>query len=83
MSDSTIADLIRAERKARGVSQARAAEDLGVSGLTFGYWERGVNIPAIRYRARLSRWLQMGSREIGDACLAGLRARAGAPTGPR
>jgi transcriptional regulator with XRE-family HTH domain len=58
-------DLLRAERRRRGWSQAKLAEILGISTKTVRRWELGRAIPYPYYRKRLSALFGKTTEQLG------------------
>ena len=58
-------DLLRAERRLRGWSQAKLAEVLGISTRTVRRWERGRAIPYPYHQQQLSALFGKTTKQLG------------------
>jgi transcriptional regulator with XRE-family HTH domain len=54
-----LSDLLREWRKANGVKETAAAEELGVGAATWGHWEEGVRFPSLKNLLALSRYTKI------------------------
>lgn len=59
-----IADTIKRARKKRGISQERAAREVGVQRLQWIRWERGENAPSDENRPKVAALLGIGERSL-------------------
>lgn len=59
-------DKLRAIRRRRGLTQAQVADRIGVTPVTVGNWERGVNQPTVDILARLADLLQVSTDFLAD-----------------
>lgn len=71
----TLAELLHTKRQHRALTQRSAALELGVSKVTYNHWENGRRIPTMRMRNLVARWLGVDLRAVGDACVAGVKAK--------
>ena len=59
-----IGRLLGQEAARRGITQATAAAEIGVSQATFSRWVAGGNPPTTRYRAPIARFLKLSRTEV-------------------
>jgi len=55
---------LRARRQARGMTQAKLGEAVGLSHATISRWERGHAVPADRHKVRLAQVLGVSPRAL-------------------
>ena len=66
MDQQKIGSFLKSQRKEKGITQEKLAEELGVSGRTVSRWETGNNMPDISVLIEISEFYDVSIPEIVD-----------------
>lgn len=66
MNDANLSERIKANRKSKGLTQARFAENLGVSEMTVRRWESGKRSPRMEEMRKIAAALSIPLSELTD-----------------